>query len=66
VPADRIFVLMLVMGVVLGLGWLSLDSRRRAAAVSVLRIASAAWSLPRGGFRLAAEPGARALLVSLQ
>jgi hypothetical protein len=30
VPADQIFVLVLVVGIVLGLGWLSIDSRRRA------------------------------------
>jgi hypothetical protein len=30
VPADQIFVLMLVAGIAFGLGWLSFDSRRRA------------------------------------
>lgn len=29
-PADQIFVLLLVVGIALGLGWLSFDSRRRA------------------------------------
>ena len=29
-PADQIFVLLLVVGIVVILGWVSLDSRRRA------------------------------------
>ena len=29
-PADQIFVLVLVVGIVLGLGWMSIDSHRRA------------------------------------
>jgi hypothetical protein len=31
VPADQIFVLVLVVGIVFGLGWLSIYSRRGAA-----------------------------------
>ena len=29
-PADQMFVLVLVLGIVLGLGWLSMNSHRRA------------------------------------